>query len=372
MKTSTFFSVLALAGCSPAAAPAPQPIVIPANPTANATTPSATASANDLEPTVPRASGGEPFLAADVLKSWSPTTTCRDFDYYPHGGIRNFWCHHPKRITLAAVRAAAGVDVFLSGPHKGDDLALGDSDFGHYNPAFVKWLVEKVAPNGRDSAGREATQSAYDEKLEPLAEVFWHTLQKAKADPQCFEKEKKAYADFIAKKTVAAGYYERWFYFMNPYFCSRPWRANDSFFFDNGFDAGVSGNVTKTVVGFWLRRSIDGTMDTFADGLKKLVTAYDPRLAESSYTAADPYALTRAIDEGLRVARQCKKDPRSPLPTAYVNIHVAPDGSLSASMATVAVRGSAIVPCIEAAFASQHVTPFSGAPLKFNRSVAMK
>jgi len=369
MKTLMFFSLLAL-GCSPASAPPAERIVIPPNPTA----PSATASgANEAEPATPRASGGEPSsLAENVLRDWAQASSCKEFDYFPHGGIRNFWCHRPKRLTLAAIRAAAGVDVFSSGPHKGDDLALGDSDFGHYNPAFVKWLVDKVGPPGRDSAAREATQAAYDQKLKPLAEVFWRTLQKAKADPQCFEKEKKAYADFIAKKTVAPGYYERWFYFMNPYFCGRPFKLNDSFYFDNGFDAGVSGNVTKSVVGFWLRRSLDGTLDGFAEGLKKLVTAYDPALAEEPFKPADPYALTRAIDEGLRTARQCKKDPRSPLPTAYVNIHVAPDGSISAGMATVAVRASPMVPCIEAAFASQRVPAFSGAPLKFNRSVAMK
>ena len=64
---------------------------------------------------------------------------------------------------------------------------------------------------------------------------------------------------------------------MNPYFCDKGQRPAN-FDYDNAFDAGVDGNVTKTVIGFWLRRSMDGTMDTFAEGLKKLLAAYQPDL----------------------------------------------------------------------------------------------
>ncbi len=214
-----------------------------------------------------------------ALRDWSRSSRCPDFDYFPNGGIQNFWCHRPADITMAAVRQLAGVDIFSSGPHKEDLLLTATNDFGHYHPAFVRWLVDRAGPSPRGSVAQRATQKAYDAHLKPLAEIFWATLGKALQNRECFEREKSAYAGLITQKKLPKDYYERWFYFMNPYFCEKPKKSED-FMMKNGFDAGVDGNVTKTVVGFWLRRSIDGTMDTFAEGLKKVMASYQPELLE--------------------------------------------------------------------------------------------
>lgn len=220
------------------------------------------------------------------LRDATKKTSCSSFDYHPSGGLQSLWCHKPARATVEALAQLAGVDIFKSGPHSKTDLALDSRfEFGHYNPEFVKWLLEKAPPSPRDSAVQKATQPYYDKHLEPLAKIFWVTLQKAKSEPECFEREKKAYSDLIAKKKLPEGYYERWFYWMNPKFCAKAKTglgANHGFdyFSSNGFDGGVDGNVTKTVIGFWLRRSMDGTMDAFAEGLKKLITSYEPALLE--------------------------------------------------------------------------------------------
>jgi hypothetical protein len=66
---------------------------------------------------------------------------------------------------------------------------------------------------------------------------------------------------------------------MNPAFCDKP-KKSEAFMMKTGFDGGFNGNVTKTVVGFWLRRSLDGTMETFAEGLKKLIASYQPELLD--------------------------------------------------------------------------------------------
>jgi hypothetical protein len=221
-----------------------------------------------------------------LLRTWSDKENCGAFDYHPNGGIQSFWCHKPTTLSYVQVISMAGVDVFQSGPHANGELHLDSTkDFGHYNPAFVQWLVEKAGPSPRDSSAQKLTQAAYDKHLKPLATIFWKTLEKSRSEADCFNREKTAYADLIAKKKLPKDYYERWFYFMNPKYCAKAKTGlgkDDGFqyFVDNGMDGGVDGNVTKTVVGFWLRRSIDGTMDQFAAGLKKLLESYDPGLVK--------------------------------------------------------------------------------------------
>jgi hypothetical protein len=221
-----------------------------------------------------------------MLRDATKKTTCSSFDYHPNGGLQSLWCHRPPRLSVEAIAKNAGVGIFKSGPHSQTDLVTDARyDFGHYNPDFVKWLVEKVPPSPRDSPAQKLTQPAYDKHLKPLAEIFWKTLQKAKAEPDCFQREKTAYADLIAKKKLPESYHERWFYWMNPKYCAKAKTGlgpNDGFdyFSKNGFDGGVDGNVTKTVIGFWIRRSLDGTMDSLAEGLKKLLASYEPALLE--------------------------------------------------------------------------------------------
>ena len=107
-----------------------------------------------------------------------------------------------------------------------------------------------------------------------MATIFWLTLRRS-ARAGVLRAREDGLRCAIRRKTP--DYYERWFYFMNPAFCNKG-QPNDRHLMSNGFDGGVNGNVTKTVVGFWLRRSMDGTFDAFAAGLKKGLEAYDPEL----------------------------------------------------------------------------------------------
>jgi len=268
---------LAATQCSPAPPPSNAPILPPVEVAIAAPPPVAPVPTPESRHETPPAAAPSPMETA--LREWERKSQCQDFDYFPNGGIQNFWCHRPARVTLASVRELVGAAIFTSGPHTADTLQLdAANDFGHYDPAFVRALVDKAAPSERGSAAQKATQAAYDASMKPLAEIFWKTYAKSQADKECFAREKTAYANLIAKKKLPKDYYERWFFFMNPHFCDKGPEKSFKFWMDHGFDAGVDGNVTKTVVGFWLRRSIDGTMDAFAVGLTKLIAAYEPDL----------------------------------------------------------------------------------------------
>lgn len=272
-----------LAAC--ASEPPPPTVVVPPQPPQVAPPPSSPSPPVAVEKAdAPSETSDSPLEG--MLREATKKTSCTAYDYHPTGGLQSLWCHRPARMTVEEIGKLAGVEIFTSGPHSKTELMLDASDdFGHYNPEFVKWLVEKVPPSAPGSAAQKLTQPAYDKHLKPLAKIFWATLQKTKAEPDCFKREKDAYASLIAKKKLPASYYERWFYFMNPKYCAKAKTGlgkNDGFdyFVNNGMDGGHDGNVVKSVVGFWLRRSMDGTMDAFAEGLKKLVTSYDPALLE--------------------------------------------------------------------------------------------
>ena len=236
--------------------------------------------ASPTRPARPRAGSALEAEIADIMNGFTKTTRCDDFDYFPQGGYQNFWCHRPTELTEALLEARAGVPMFLSGPHGGGFNAKAKSDFGHYNPAFVTWLADQVAPRSRDVALVAATQGMYDAMMKPLATVFYLTRVKVEAQPACFTRERDMYKRLLAAKTLPMGYYERWFFFMNPEYCARAARGqmDETYYYRHGMDGGVDGNVVKSVLAFYIRRSIDGTLPDFVRALDEVIAAYQPDL----------------------------------------------------------------------------------------------
>lgn len=348
-----------------ASAPAPvEPTApVPAAPTGSGA--GSTAPAGEGWQAFDTATEGSPF--EDALHHWSATSQCPDYDYFPNGGIQNFWCHRPESLTLGRLRELSGVDLFVSGPHTAAGLRLGEPyTFGRYNPAFVRWLVDKAGPSPRDSALRKVSQSYYDASMRPLAEVMWWAYQKLKADEGCFAREKASYAARISARTLPRGYSDRWFFFHSPFFCQRAAsvaQGNDawmSFFYENGFDGGIEGNVTKGAVGFWLRRSMDGTMETFAEGLKKLLASYHPALLAEPMRLPDPAGINRAIDAAMAEVAKCNQ----PGVRGVIRFHVQPDGRLAMVKAP---QMTPLLTCMAEKLATQRAPSFTGKDIPFSR-----
>ena len=216
---------------------------------------------------------------------------CDEFDYFPDGGVRSFWCHlsDVNKLTLERI---TGEKMYVSGPHKNGFDFQNTSDFGRYNPKFVEKMIAISVPNSQDKAFVATTQAIYDKYVQKLARIHYVTYAKLEKDKSCAQKELRLYKKAIPSLSsdgaqeagqhtmntaigeFKVGYYERWFYFMNPAFCRTP---NEDDLFSNGFDGGHNGNVVKSAVGFWLRREMDGTKPIFAKGLKKLLRQYDQK-----------------------------------------------------------------------------------------------
>jgi len=234
-----------------------------------------------LDETAPDTAGTE--LAREVWMHLHLTrNTCPDvFDYHPDGGMRIFACHLRSLVSLESLQRAAGIDIFVSGPHGQSELTLDSPDsFGHYNPAFVRWMADNLIPAGRDGALRQATQTHFDKYVRPLARIFHATHRKIQREPACFRREVERYVAEMRRGQVSSELQERYFFFMNDEFCARPDDVN--YFFEHGFDGGYNGNVTKTCVGFWIRRNLDGTGSEFHEALTRLLRTYDPETLTSA------------------------------------------------------------------------------------------
>jgi hypothetical protein len=234
----------------------------------------------DIQPDDPPATPPPRFVFDVWQKLAQSKNGCpKEFDYFPNGGLRNFACHIQSVAAYAVLGRQSGLKIFLSGPHSNGRLVLGSrNSFGHYNPKFVSWAVDNLVPGAHDLTFRAATQPTYNKYVAPLATSFFATYRKIQREPQCFEREKADYVAMLKKGAVPPEYYERYFEFMEEQYCRQ--RNPPGFMAPAGgtLGGGYNGNVVKTCVAFWIRRSIDGTMPEFYRGLAKLVKAYDPKL----------------------------------------------------------------------------------------------
>jgi len=199
------------------------------------------------------------------------------YDYFPDGGMRNFHCHVRTLVSYTKLQQLAGLAAFRQGPHSRDQLNLRSStSFGRYDPAFVRWLSNHLIPGPRL---RRQTQPIYDKHVRPLARIFYLTHRKLHSSPTYLEQEKARYLKLVRSGLLPSGYLEQYFYFMNPGYLDNP-EGGFNYFQRRGFDGGVDGNVVKTCIAFWIRRSIDGTSADFFAGLRRLLAAYDAAFLE--------------------------------------------------------------------------------------------
>lgn len=214
------------------------------------------------------------FAASPVHQAWTalPQTTnhcADDYDYFPGGGLRILWCHAQENLSLAQLQALARAPIWSSGPHRVDKLDLANTRaFGHYNPLFVERAAAALLVGKDDPAFRAATQPVYDGVLRERARIAWAIHEKMLAEPACTKRELDGYVANMRAKAPDPYYYGRWYFFMGADFCNKDARRDDA---DGGFD----GNVADTLVGFWLRRRIDGTEGRFVTALSDLLRTYD-------------------------------------------------------------------------------------------------
>ncbi len=183
-------------------------------------------------------------------------------DYGSGGGMRNFFCRSLTVFSWRRFIELAPVNPFKSGPHEKGRLNLQSAkSFGHYDPAFVRWATKALVPASEDSALRVATQGIYNREVRELARVYFKVWQAINHDPKWREEEAKAYV-----KSLETSYDDH----INhiDYYHDILGLGSDNW-------GGNNPNTVRSAAMWWVRRSVDGTADLWAEGLVRLLTAYD-------------------------------------------------------------------------------------------------
>lgn len=203
---------------------------------------------------------------------------CQDiFDYYPEGGMLIFYCHAKSFLNFADIQKMAAMPIFLQGPHKAEINSQSSQEFGHYNPVFVQWLIDNLLPSKQDHEFILATQNMYDNYVRQLARTYFITyIELTQNHALYFQESINTYQDLLQSQQLPVGYHEDFHSFADLY------------------QQGYERNVVKGAVGFWIRRSIDGTIDEFYTGLNNLLSLYDAEFLHS--VEPKTYEINNLID----------------------------------------------------------------------------
>jgi hypothetical protein len=181
--------------------------------------------------------------------------------WLPERGLRGLYAKVRKNAGLAALENLSGVKVFLKGPHQKGKLNLkAKSDFGRYNPAFVRWLAIHGIPGQQDPILRRQLQPVYDKHLRRTARGFYVAYQNLKAQPRRMKQVQTRYLELLEAKKDAGDFLQETF-------------RDDTDRYEKSDHDWYEVNVAH---GFWVRRSIDGTIDEFRIVLARLLKTYDP------------------------------------------------------------------------------------------------
>ena len=192
--------------------------------------------------------------------------------------VRYFLTDLREAGAIRAARAMGAPDPFVSGPQGWDAWDTSAEDFGHYDPAFVRWGEDHLVP-GRDDALRRLTQPVYDRGIWRLARLHALALAALERIP---ELRARVAATYDTVGTARGAYLEQ---------------ALDTVSALVGPRAEGEPRELVHAAGFWIRRDLDGTTADFQRALGKLLAAYDPVFRVT--LAGDPDPTTEGLHARL-------------------------------------------------------------------------
>ncbi|NDC23499.1 MAG: hypothetical protein EBZ49_05145 [Proteobacteria bacterium] len=158
--------------------------------------------------------------------------------------------------SLDQIQKLAGVAIFSSGPHKEKFDLNSTKSFGQYNKEFVNWIWNQVVPVLVDPSIRAATQERFNAYLKtPLLKLHAALLFSVTGGPSL-----KNLAEAYQKQLSSPQGVESAFNLLYPMIANYPNPLR----------------VTPESVGFWVRRTMDGTAETLMHSLMTVLNAYAP------------------------------------------------------------------------------------------------
>ena len=181
--------------------------------------------------------------------------------WLPNRGLRGLYAKAQLALNLAQLETLSGQKIFRAGPHAKGKLNLkAKGDFGHYNPAFIRWLTLRGIPGRRDAKLRREFQPVYDQFLRRTARGYFAAHQILSANPPLQAKAIERYDALMAAEQPAFAMQELF-------------RADANRLEKDGHDW-FEVNVAH---GFWIRRHIDGTTKPCHQLLVALLETHDAK-----------------------------------------------------------------------------------------------
>ena len=132
-----------------------------------------------------------PQLAKDT-----PNKAYRDLDtWLPNRGLRGLYAKAQFALNVAQLEKLSDHKIFRAGPHRNGKLDLNaEGDFGHYNPAFLKWALQNGIPGRHDAKLRKELQLVYEKFLKRTARHYFRTHKLLQTMPARAAKARDGYA----------------------------------------------------------------------------------------------------------------------------------------------------------------------------------
>ncbi len=197
-----------------------------------------------------------PKLAKEI-----PDRDYRDLPtWLPNRGLRGLYGKARVVMNLAQLETISGHKIFRAGPHRDGKLDLkAKTDFGHYNPAFLKWAQQHAIPGRHNARLRKELQPVYDQLMQRTARHFYRTHKLLQSVPERAAKARDGYTEQLAAEGNA-GFWLQEFFFADAAKADR---------------AGHDWAETNVSLGFWVRRDLDGTSKEFHRLLTVLLETHD-------------------------------------------------------------------------------------------------
>ena len=216
--------------------------------------------------------------------TWRATTFLDDADFGYWKGVRDTYENIRVLMDLQKIQSISPVPVFLSGPHI-DDFDKNSEDFGHYNPAFLTWVKRYAIPAEHNTVLRSMTMPFYVKFMKVQVRNYYNVYKYHEKNPHILPGIAADYLSLHAAGDTSRFYEEKHASYVDnvvPIPAERP--------FENSLFSMVAS-------AFWLRRTIDETVELFREILEKILTTYDPNwLLETDKIWASPEAYREQLE----------------------------------------------------------------------------
>ena len=188
----------------------------------------------------------------------------------PESGIRGRYALYKKYFSISILEKVVGEPIYLKGPHSDVPNYDSQTSFGYYNPLFIKKLGENLRFLFQNKDFVNNIQLHYDSKLKQYLRVYYLSYKVAANNKEVMD----AYLENI--KDPERNDYMNGRIKGPSFFLQERFRDFAESLERDGYDV----YEAFTCPGFWIRRSIDGTVDEFYEVLKLTLRTFDPKFMD--------------------------------------------------------------------------------------------